>query len=58
MTYIDDFIFFNIPESKDEYLQIVGRSNRIDRVDENDVYMLYYPMQDILVWSILVWSSS
>jgi len=43
MTYIDDFIFYNIPESKDEYLQIVGRSNRIGRSGDNNSYLLYYP---------------
>lgn len=45
MTYIDDFIFFNIPESTEEYLQIVGRSNRIGRKQENNVSLLYYPEQ-------------
>lgn len=48
MTYIDNFIFVNIPQNKEEYLQIIGRSNRINRVGENKVYMLYYPEQKML----------
>lgn len=50
MTYVDNFIFFNIPQSKDEYLQIIGRSNRIGRKAENNIYMFYYPKQPKLIW--------
>lgn len=49
MTYIKNFIFYDCPSSYDEYLQIVGRSNRIGRVEDNNVYMLYYPGQIKLV---------
>lgn len=49
MTYVDNFIFFDIPSSVDEYLQIIGRSNRIGRTEKNECFFLYYPTEKYLL---------